>query len=155
MRKLAPAALALGICLAPALAQDAPAPRPRMGARMGDRMDRMEERFDRVLHLTDAQKASVKEIRAKHKPAIEAKRAALETARHAFGEALKNPEAKPEDLKTLHRAQADASLDMLLEHRAQRLEIRAILTPEQREKAAGLLGRMEGMRMRHGGGGPR
>ncbi len=151
MRTLAPAALALGICLAPALAQDAPAPRPRMG----DRMDRMEERFDRVLHLTDAQKESVKEIRARHKPAIEARRAALDTARHAFGEALKNPDAKPEDLKTLHRAQADASLDMLLEHRAQRLEIRAILTPEQREKAAGLLGRMEGMRMRHGGRGPR
>jgi len=151
MRTLATAAFALGICLAPALAQDAPVPRPRMG----DRLPRLEERFDRALHLSDAQKASVKEIRARHRPALEARRATAETAHKAFSEAMKNPEAKPEDLKTLHRAQADANLDLLLEHRAQRMEIRAILTPEQREKAARLLGRMEGMRMRHPGGAPR
>jgi Spy/CpxP family protein refolding chaperone len=150
MKTLSLAALALGMCLAPAQAQDAPAPRPRMG----DRLPKVEERFDRALRLTDAQKASVKEIRARHKAAIDAKRATAETSRKAFEESIRNPEAKSEDLKALHRTQADANLDLLLEHRAQRLEIRAILTPEQREKAARLLGRMEGLRMRHPGGMP-
>ncbi|BDU72514.1 Spy/CpxP family protein refolding chaperone [Mesoterricola silvestris] len=151
MRTLASAALALGIGLTPVLAQDAPPPRPRMGDRLPDR----EARFDRALNLTEAQKTSVKEIRGKHKAAIESRRAAAETAHKAFADAMKNPDAKAEDLKALHRAQADANLDLLLEHRAQRMEIRAILTPEQREKAARLMGRLEGMRMRHPGGGPR
>lgn len=151
MKTLATAVLALGICLSAAQAQDAPSPHPRKG----DRHPRLEERFDRALHLTDAQKVTVKEIRDKHRSALEARRAAAETAHKAFSEAMKNPEAKPEDLKTLHRAQADASLDLLLEHRAQRAEIHAILTPEQREKATRLMGRMKGMRMRHPGGGPR
>lgn len=150
MKPLVVSVFALGICLLPAQAQDASAPRPRKE----DRQPRMQEHLERALHLTDAQKTTVGEIRGKHKAALETKRAAAQSAHKAFSEAMRNPDAKPEDLKTLHRAQADASLDLLLEHRAQRQEIRAILTPEQREKAARIEGRMEGRMMGHGGGFP-
>jgi Spy/CpxP family protein refolding chaperone len=152
MKPLVLAALALGICAAPAQAQDAHRPRPRME----DMQQRIQDRVAVALNLTDAQKGSFAEIRAKHKAALDSRRAAAQAAHKAFAEAMKSPDAKPEDLRNLHRAQADAAFELLLEHRAQRIEFRAILTPEQREKAAKLEGRMEGrmegMRRMHRGG---
>ena len=141
MRPFAIAALALAVTALTAFAQPAPGPRP------GPDREKRQERLDRALNLTDAQKATVKEIRAKHQQGAEARHKAAQDARKAFREALLKPETKPEELRTLHRAAADAELELMLDQRAQRQEIRAILTPEQREKAAFLIGRGEAMGM--------
>ena len=46
---------------------------------------------------------------------------------------------------------ADLAFDLRLERRAMKQEIRAILSPEQREESARMEGRMEGMRRSHRG----
>lgn len=152
-------AFALALAVIPGFSQapapQAPPPPPaqhRERPRPEEFHKRMQDRVERALHLTDAQKASIKEIRARHHDGLQAKAHAAKDAGKAFMEAMHKPDTKVEDLKTLHRAQADANLDLLLEHRAMRQEIKAVLTPEQREKAARLEGRMEGMRMGRRGG---
>lgn len=152
MKPFTLAALALGIGMLPLFSQGAPAFQPR--PRPEDAQNKRHEHMDKALALTDAQKASVEGIRAKHKEAMEAKRHAAQDSRKAFAEAIRKPETKVEDIKTLHRAMADANLEMLLEGRSMRQEIRAVLTPEQREKAAFLMGRQEGMMHGHRGGFP-
>ena len=141
MKLIAPALLILGLCALPGYSQDAPKERPRKG----EFEEKMQAHMAKALNLTEAQKTAMKDIRAKHKAALEAKRAAAETARKAFMEAVKKPETPADALKPLHRTQADANLDLLLEHRAMRIEMAALLTPEQKLKAARLEGRMEGM----------
>ena len=157
MKSIAAALLCLGVGLTPVFSQGSgePGPRPRReeaGPRMMDHMVR-------ALNLTPEQKTKWDGIVAKHKPAREAKHKAALDAGKAYQEAMRKPETKAEDLKTLHRAAADAKFDVLMEHRAQRQELRDILTPEQREKAAFILGRMErgmrGPRDGHGEGGMR
>jgi Spy/CpxP family protein refolding chaperone len=143
MKKLMLTALALGLSLTAALAQEPPQGRPGPAGKPGAFRQRMEDRMDAALGLTDAQKTSMHQIREKHRTALEAKRKAAMTSRRAFFEALRNADAKVEDLKGLHRAQADADLDLLLENRAQSAEVRALLTPDQRER----FGRMEGRMM--------
>ena len=140
--------LALGL---PALAQDGPAPKPMDPARA----DRMEAHLARHLQLTEAQKTAIKELRAKRQDAIKAKHQAMVTAREALRTAEARPESKPEELKALHRTFADLAYDLKLDRRALRKDIGALLTPEQRVKAAYMLGRMEGMHeghRRHEGG---
>ena len=132
MKPLAIAVLALGVTMLTAFAQQAPEVRPRPEAPR----QKLQDRLDHALNLTDAQKASVKEIHARHQGALEAKRKAAGDTRRAFGEALRKGDTPAADLKKLHAAMADANLDLLLEHRAQRQEVHAVLTPEQREKAA-------------------
>jgi Spy/CpxP family protein refolding chaperone len=139
--------LALALAL-PALAQTPPAAlaAPQEGRSFG----RMYERIGEKLNLTDAQKAACKDIIGKHRPAMIAKHKAAKEARKAFFEAVMKPETAPDTLKTLNRAAADARLEAMLEGRAMRQELRAVLTPEQREKAAFILGRMAGMHGDHG-----
>jgi Spy/CpxP family protein refolding chaperone len=142
--------LSLALAL-PAMAQTAPAPAPQAAPAMKDGMhDRMMMRMAEKLKLTDAQKASCKDIIAKHKPVLMAKHQAAKEARRAFFEALQNPATSPDTLKGLNRTAADARLDAMLEGRAMRQELRAVLTPEQREKAAYIMGRRAGMRMGRG-----
>jgi len=71
----------------------------------------------------------------------------------ALFEAMQKPETAPETLKGLHRTLSDLEFDRLLEFRAMRQEMRVVLNPDQREKAARMEGRMEGMRMARGGRG--
>ena len=138
--------LSLALAL-PALAQTAPAPAAPAAPAMKDGMhDQMMARMADRLKLTEAQRASCKDIIAKHRPALMAKHKAAKEARRAFFQALQDSAATPDSLKTLNRAAADARLDALLEGRALRQELRAVLTPEQREKAAYLIGRHAGMR---------
>ena len=151
MKRLALVALFLGAALAPGFAQDRPR-RDEGPGRPEGMGPNLKDHLEKALKLTPDQKAKVDAIQARHKPAMEAKREAAQTARKAFMEAMKNVDAKAEDLKALHRAMADADFDALLEHRSQRQEFRAILTPEQREKAAWFEGRREGRRMHRGGG---
>ena len=110
------------------------------------------DRMASQLKLTDAQKASFQAILAKHKDSMADQGKALKAARKAFLEAMQKPETTPESLKALHRGLSDLQFNRMLERRAMRQEIRAILTPDQREQAARLEGRMEGMRLARGGG---
>jgi Spy/CpxP family protein refolding chaperone len=142
-------ALALGAGLVPALAQDAPPP-PAPAKQDGMR-DWSQGRMAEQLKLTDTQKASLKTIMAKHHDALSAKGKAAKEARRAFFEAMQKPETSPETLKALHRTMSDAGFEQLLEGRTMRQEIRAMLTPDQREQAARMEGRREGMRMARGG----
>jgi Spy/CpxP family protein refolding chaperone len=157
-------ALALGLGILPAAAQatpEAPAAkgmeRPFRPGAMGPRpgMAMLEKRFAAVVHLTDAQKASIKEIRAKHQPVIQQKVKASMDARKAFADAARKPETSKTDLKALHQTAADLAFEMRMERRAMKLEIRALLSPEQRELAAKFEGRVEGMMAARGGRGGR
>lgn len=156
MRSIASIALAvaLGSGLMPAMAQGAPGPdgANTMPGRDGH-SGWMEGRMAAQLNLTEAQKASLKDIQAKHKDSFAAKKKAAMAARKAFFEAIQKPETAPETLKALHRTLSDLEFDRMLEFRAMRQEMRAVLNPEQREKAARMEGRMEGMRMARGGRG--
>jgi Spy/CpxP family protein refolding chaperone len=146
-------ALALGSSLLPAMAQGAPAPAPgcKMCPGPEGRRDMMMKRMADKLQLTEAQRASCKAVIEKHKGSLKAKGMAAREARKAFFEAMKKPDTAPDTLKALNRAQADTRLEATLERRALRQELRAILTPEQREKAAFMMGQRMGMR--HGGPG--
>ena len=137
-------ALALGTGSLPAMAQAAPA--PQMASH-----DWTEGRMAERLKLTDAQKASIREITTKHQAALAAKGKAARDARQAFFEALDRPESSADGLKALHRSMTDLGFEQLMEARTLRLETRAVLTPDQRELAARMEGRKEGMRMAGGG----
>jgi len=138
----------LGIVLAlPATAQNAaPSRQP------GSSCEKFQERMAQKLKLTDAQKAGLKGITARHQASLAAKGKAAKDARRAFQEAIQKPETGLDTLKGLNRAMADAHMEVMLERRAMRQEIRAILTPDQGEKAAWMMGRREGKRMGPGGG---
>ena len=116
------------------------------------RMEEMQARVAARLHLTEAQKASIQETRARHHESLSAKRKAARTAHATFTQAMRNPESKPEDLKALHQTATALTFDLELEHRALRQELRALLTPEQREQSARMEGRMEGRREKMGRG---
>jgi Spy/CpxP family protein refolding chaperone len=148
-------ALALGSGFLPAMAQGAPAPAPgcpMCSPKEGPR-GWMQGRMAEKLKLTDAQKTSLTAITDKHQASLAAKGKAAKDARKAFFEAMQKPETAPETLKGLNRAKADAGMEAMLEHRALRQEIRAVLTPDQREEMARMEGRREGMRMGRGGWG--
>jgi Spy/CpxP family protein refolding chaperone len=68
---------------------------------------------------------------------------------------MEKPDSSPDSLKAMNRSLADLKFDRRMEFRAMRQDLRAVLTPEQREKAARMEGRMEGMRMARGGWGMR
>jgi len=133
--------MALGIALTPALAQQPEkpaAPRPPHPA-WGGRDEAMNKR----LKLTEAQKKAIEAIRAKHAEGLKAKFEGAASAEKALHEAMEKSDSTTDQLRSLHKAAADAQFEVLLAHRALRQEIRAQLTPEQREQAA----RLEGFRM--------
>jgi len=148
--------LAMGLGFTPAFAQAPAAPiRPAgaegcpagMGAcgpMAGRGQEQMLARMAEQLRLTDAQKASFKASFAKHQASMAAGRTGVAEARKALDEAMKQPDSSPDALKALHRTLSDRAFDQMLEHRALRQELRAVLTPEQREQAARMEGRMEG-----------
>lgn len=114
-------------------------PRPRdlaPEARLQQRMDRMAE----FLKLTDAQKASIKALHEKQQAGAKARHEAVQAAAKAFREAAQDPKISTDQLRRLHQAAADARFEALAAHRAMLLEVRNLLTPEQREKAALLRG---------------
>ncbi len=118
---------------APETPRPEPHPRSEAGSHAGPHMGfHPDFRALRELGLTDAQQAKVKAIHESHKPAFKAKGAAAEKARKALHEALTGDSADDKALKSLHDQAAAAQFDLLLEHRAIRKEIVALLTPEQK-----------------------
>jgi Spy/CpxP family protein refolding chaperone len=121
------------------------APRPRAAQR--------QEKVAQALHLSEAQRGQIKQIRAKHKESLKTKHAAVRDARQTLHKAMQDPKANEADLRKLHTQVADLRFDLLLELRALRGEVGTVLTPEQREKAAELRGRFaERARMMRGPG---
>lgn len=114
----------LTLTVLPVLAQ----PVPRRG----------EGRIGRALALTDAQKASIQAIREKHRPDLAAQREAAREAQTAFRAAIQDPATPESQLRLLHDKAASARFGMLMAGRAMRQDIQAVLTPEQRAKAAQL-----------------
>lgn len=157
-------ALVIGASLAPALAQPTPhqpaPPQAKGGPQEGPRPHHMrfagkdaaarDEAMAKRLKLTEAQKKSLKDIRAKQAEAQKAKFTAAQEAQKAFHEALAKPETTDDQLRTLHQKAADAQFEILRAHRETRNAIRALLTPEQREQWARFEGFEMGRRMGRG-----
>jgi len=88
----------------------------------------------RELGLSEAQSAKLKAIHRAHRDAMEDRHEAVEKARGALMDAVRDGG----DLEALHAAFSKAHLAELREARALHAELEAVLTPEQREKAQAL-----------------
>lgn len=89
----------------------------------------------RAMNLTEAQKTSLHLVFAAHKEALKAKTEAARDARRAVGDALTQTDTTEAQLKALHDTAAAAQFEVLKEGRAMFLEVRPLLTPEQRSRA--------------------
>ncbi|WP_257312036.1 Spy/CpxP family protein refolding chaperone [Geothrix fuzhouensis] len=114
----------LSLAVMPILAQPAPGPRDGWMAR--------------VLNLTEAQRTSIQAIREKHRPDLVAHRDKARQAQAALRAALQDPATPEAQLRVLHDKASAARFDLLLAGRAVHQEVQAVLTPEQRGKAAEL-----------------
>lgn len=135
--------LALGLlALATLLPLTAQAPRPERRPQRGPE----DAAIARRLGLSPEQTEKLKPLQATHREALKAKHDALKAAHEALQTALKDPATPVDKLTSLHKAQSDLRFDLLCLQREHQEAVRALLTPEQREKAAALMGRMEGRR---------
>lgn len=98
------------------------------------------EAVARALNLSDAQKTTIRGIRDKHRPDLMARREAARQAQVALRTALQDPATPEAQLRALHDKAAAARFEMMLVRRSVHQEVQAVLTPEQREKAAELRG---------------
>lgn len=114
-------------------AQQPPPPGPGAGrmARAGERMAFLAHH----LKLSEAQRAQFKEIHQKHRDTLQAKQKAAGEARESFRKAAQDPAGNVDQLRRLHQTVADRQFEVMLEHRAVKLETRSLLTPEQRAEA--------------------
>jgi len=123
--------------LAAALMGQAPPPGPpqelphMLAGRAGMRAGFMAKQ----LNLTADQKTAMKAISQKHKDELKAKHQAQRDARKAFHAVMANPNAKTADIQAAHQVLSQRSLDTALAGHALRVELRAVLTPEQQTQA--------------------
>ena len=96
------------------------------------------ERIARALQLTEVQKASIQGIRAKHRPDLVLRRDAVQHARIDLRTALQDSATSESRLRALYDKAAAARFDLILAQRSVRLEVQAVLSPEQRAKATEL-----------------
>jgi Spy/CpxP family protein refolding chaperone len=97
------------------------------------------------LDLTSAQKEAIQAILEKHRTTHMEKQKAARQKEKALMAALFEGTAPEARLKELHQAASDARFALLLEDRATRLEVDALLTPEQRaRRKTGMEGRPMG-----------
>ncbi len=114
----------LSFAVLPMLAQPAPGPR--------------EGRMAKALNLTEAQRTSIQAIREKHRPSLVAHRDTARQAQAALRAALQDPVTSEAQLRVLHDQASAARFDLLLAGRVVHQEVQAVLTPEQRARAAEL-----------------
>jgi Spy/CpxP family protein refolding chaperone len=93
-------------------------------------------RIAQALQLTEVQKTSIQGIRAKHRPDLILRRDAVQHARIDLRTALQDAAIPEARLRLLYDKAAAARFDLLLAQRSVRLEVLAVLSPEQRAKAA-------------------
>jgi Spy/CpxP family protein refolding chaperone len=101
------------------------------------------ERISRALNLTETQKTSILSIRDKHRPELIQRRDAVEHARIDLRTALQDTSTPEARLRALYDKASAARFDLILAHRSQRMDVQAVLTPEQRAKAAMLRDRAQ------------
>lgn len=94
------------------------------------------ERANRILNLSEAQKTSIKTIQEKHHPDLVLRRDAARQAHAALRAALQDPATSDTQLRALHDKASAARFDLMLAQRSLHQEVQAVLTPEQRAKAA-------------------
>lgn len=104
------------------------------------------ERIALTLHLSDTQKTSMRAIREKHRPDLVVRRDAVQQAQAALRRAFKDAATPDTQLRALHDKAAGARFDMMLARRSVHQEVQALLTPEQRVKAAEMRGAAEARR---------
>ena len=107
-----------------------------LAAQPGPDSNRRAERIAQRLQLTEAQKANILAIRDKHRSDLVQRRDAVKHARIDLQSALQDPGTPEPRLRALYDKASAARFDMILARRSVRLEMQAILTPEQRAKAA-------------------
>jgi Spy/CpxP family protein refolding chaperone len=116
-----------------------------LGAQAGPRREGPRaEPTAQALQLTDAQKASIQALRRKHQPDLLRCRDVVQQAQRALRTALQDAAIPEAQLRPLFDKAAGARFDLLLARRALQRETRALLTPEQRLKAAELRGFAQG-----------
>jgi Spy/CpxP family protein refolding chaperone len=98
------------------------------------------EKIARALNLTEAQKASIQTIREKHRPDLVLRRDAIQQAQATLRTALQDAATPEAQLRTLHDKASTARFELMLARRSVHQEVQAVLTPEQRAKAAELRG---------------
>ncbi|NTW86795.1 MAG: hypothetical protein HGB30_11600 [Holophagaceae bacterium] len=111
-----------------------------LGAQAGPRAKRIAQ----ALQLTDAQKVSLQALRQKHRPDLLRRREVVQQAQRALRTALQDAAIPEAQLRPLFDKAAGARFDLLLARRALQRETQALLTPEQRLKAAELRGLARG-----------
>jgi len=124
MKPLLWSALILSLAALPLTAQPAPA------------RGRRAERIARALNLTEAQKASLRSIREKHRQELLARRDAVQQAQAALRTALRDAATPDAQLRALNDRASTARFEAMLARRSVRQEVQAVLTPDQRIKAA-------------------
>jgi Spy/CpxP family protein refolding chaperone len=142
MNTLIRSTAALALAILPALAQPAPVPvpPPQSAPEAPAPAPRGPGHLARSLGLTDAQKTSIQAIRERHRADLTARREGLQQARAAFHAALRDPATPEAQLRALYDRTSAAGFEMLMASRALRQEVQAVLTPEQRAKAAEMRG---------------
>ena len=116
-----------------------------LGAQGGPRREGPRaERIAQALRLTEVQKASIKALRRQHQPDLLRRREAAQQAQQALRMGLQDMSTPEAQLRPLFDRAAAARFDLLLARRALQKETQALLTPEQRLKAAELRGFAQG-----------
>ena len=95
----------------------------------------MAHHLAQALDLSPEQQTKMKAIREKHASALKADHEAARTQGEAFRAAMEDPKASEAQLRQAFDQMNAARFQTLLEGRAMRQEMRAVLTPEQQAKA--------------------
>ncbi len=113
-----------------------PGPPPMAGPGMGEPMRRPDgPPMLGFLGLTEPQKQAVKAIMDKRRPARSALHRDLEAKAMALMDAREDPALAEARLRALQAAESEARLRLLLDERAEFMEVRAVLTADQQAKA--------------------
>ncbi|MBS1785555.1 MAG: Spy/CpxP family protein refolding chaperone [Acidobacteria bacterium] len=88
-----------------------------------------------ALGLSPEQQTQIQAIRQKHLSALKADHEAAQSQRQAFRVAMEDPNTSEAQLRQAFDQVNARKFQMLVERRAMRQEVRAVLTPDQRAKA--------------------
>jgi len=127
-------ALILGVAGMPAFAQQAHAPWSGLPRRARDAA--RSEAVARRLKLSDAQRNAIQALRSRYSEKLKLGRRDFLEARGAFRLVVRDPQAKIEELRSLHQTMAERRFEMLRIRRTMKEEMRTLLSPEPREEAA-------------------
>ena len=123
-----PLAILFAALLPLAAQTPAPAPAPHAPGAMGDPMAA-------ALGLTPDQQTRMKAIRDKYRESGRAEHEAAQAQAQAFRAAMEDSKASEAQLRQAFDQMNAARFQRLLQHRAMRQELRAVLTPDQQAKA--------------------